>query len=74
MPAPALPLSLPDLSGLADDRPWLLLDAAGGAEGMHGFLIAGVRRTLDLPSADPDAYHRITEFIGAASGLSLIHI
>ena len=66
--APALPLSLPDLSGLADDRPWLLLDAAGDAKGMHGFLIAGVRRQMDLHQADEEAYARITEFVGAASG------
>ena len=53
LPAPALPLSLPDLSGLADDRPWLLLDAAGGPDALHGFLIAGVRRILELTDSDP---------------------
>ena len=61
-------LSLPDLTGLADDRPWLLLDAAGEEVGLHGFLIAGVRRTLDLPSADPEAYPRIAEFVASGEG------
>lgn len=68
LPAPALPLALPDLSGLADDRPWLLLDAAGEEDGLHGFLIAGIRRQMDLDHADEAAYARITEFVGAASG------
>ena len=68
MPTPAIALPVPDLSGLADDRPWLLLDAAGGGEGMHGFLIAGVRRRMDLHPPDATAYDRITQFIGAASG------
>ena len=66
MPAPAL--SLPDLTGLANDRPWLLVDAAGEEGGLHGFLIAGVRRSLDLPSADPEAYPRIAEFVAAGEG------
>ncbi|MAC16734.1 MAG: aminodeoxychorismate synthase component I [Flavobacteriales bacterium] len=68
MPTPAIAFPVPVLSGLADDRPWLLLDAAGGAEGMHGFLIAGVRRRMDLHHPDESAYDRITKFIGAASG------
>lgn len=68
MPTIALSLPLPDLSGLADDRPWLLLDAAGGAERLHGFLIAGVTRTLDLTTAAPDVEDRISEFVGQAQG------
>ena len=35
---------------------------------MHGFLIAGVRRRMDLHHPDESAYDRITKFIGAASG------
>ena len=35
---------------------------------MHGFLIAGVRRRMDLHQPDGTAYDRITEFIGAAAG------
>ena len=35
---------------------------------MHGFLIAGVRRRMDLHPPDATAYDRITHFIGAASG------
>ena len=68
MPLPAPALSLPDLTGLAKDRPWLLVDAAGEEGGLHGFLIAGVRRSLDLPSADPEAYPRIAEFVAAGEG------
>ena len=64
--ASALPL--PDLSGLADDQPWLLLDAAGGPDALHGFLIAGVRRTLELTDSDPKAYARIADFVGQAQG------
>lgn len=63
-----MPLSLPDLSGLANDRPWLLLDAAAGSDRVHGFLIAGVRRALDIAEADPAAFDRIAGFVGAASG------
>jgi para-aminobenzoate synthetase component 1 len=66
--APALPLSLPDLTGLADDRPWLLLDAAGGGDRLHGFLIAGIHRALDLDSAAPDVEDRIADFVGQAKG------
>lgn len=68
MPLPAPALSLPNLTGLANDRPWLLVDAAGEEGGLHGFLIAGVRRSLDLPSADPVAYPRIAEFVAAGEG------
>ena len=64
--ASALPL--PDLSGLADDQPWLLLDAAGGPDALHGFLIAGVRRTLELSDSDPKAYARIADFVGQSQG------
>ena len=64
--ASALPL--PDLSGLADDQPWLLLDAAGGPDALHGFLIAGVRRILELTDSDPEAYARIADFVGQAQG------
>ena len=68
MPLTEPSLSLPNLTSLAADRPWLLLDAAEGENGLHGFLIAGVRRTLDLPSADPTAYDRIAEFVGSGKG------
>jgi len=65
---PPLPLPLPDLTGLSDQHPWLFLDATGGTLGLHGFLVVGAKRTLNIPSADPDAYRQIAAFVGAASG------
>lgn len=68
MSNPPLPLPLPDLTGLSDQHPWLFLDATGGTLGLHGFLVVGAKRTLNIPSADPDAYRQIAAFVGAASG------
>lgn len=68
MPAPATSLPLPDLTGLSEDRPWLFLDAANGTKGVHGFLMAGIRRRLDIAKESDHAFDRIAEFVGSAQG------
>ena len=59
---------LPNLGGAALADAWLLLDAAQTPGVPRGMLAAGVKRslTLDLPSAD--AFERIEQFVGAATG------
>lgn len=58
----------PDLSALAEDRPWLLLDAAGGGGSELGFLVAGVRRELTLSNPVSEAMHLVDAFVGEAAG------
>lgn len=55
---------LPDLSGLDEWTPWMLLDASGGEAGIKGFLAAGVRRSLTLASPTEDAFEQIQSFVG----------
>ena len=59
---------LPDLKGLSDKCPWLFLDAARGMQELHGFLVVGANRTLNISEADPEAYQRIASFVGTAKG------
>lgn len=46
----------------------MLLDASGRTGPWHGFLAAGVRRSLTIADASPDAFDRIGAFVGAAEG------
>ena len=59
---------LPNLGRAALADAWLLLDAARTPGAPRGMLAVGVKRslTLDLPSAD--AFERIEQFVGAATG------
>lgn len=61
-------LALPDLQGLGEHAPWLLLDASDHPGAISGMLAVGERRRLTLSTATADAFDQIGAFVGAASG------